>query len=98
MAENREFAKRVMDSGLIFIGPLPDTIHLMGSKTESRKRMMDAGVPVVPGARESVETVAAAEKLVEQLGGYPVLIKAAAGGGGKRNAHRSQISRTGACV
>lgn len=83
LAENREFAKRVMDSGLIFIGPLPDTIHLMGSKTESRKRMMDAGVPVVPGARESVETVAEAEKLVEQLGGYPVLIKAAAGGGGK---------------
>ncbi len=83
LAENANFAQQVADNGLIFIGPLPDTISLMGSKTESRKAMMNAGVPVVPGAKGSIETVDDAKKIVEQLGGYPILIKAAAGGGGK---------------
>ncbi len=83
LAENPVFAQKVMDNGLIFIGPLPDTIALMGSKTESRKAMMDAGVPVVPGAREAIKTEQEADELIKTLGGYPVLIKAAAGGGGK---------------
>ncbi len=83
LAENAAFAQKTLDAGFIFIGPLPETIRLMGSKTESRKTMMAAGVPVVPGARESLETPEAAAQLVEQFGGYPILIKAAAGGGGK---------------
>ncbi|MCB0313385.1 MAG: acetyl-CoA carboxylase biotin carboxylase subunit, partial [Calditrichaeota bacterium] len=83
LAENARFARAVLDAGLIFIGPNPDTISLMGSKTESRKTMMDAGVPVVPGARDALETVEDARAMADQMGGYPVLIKAAAGGGGK---------------
>ncbi len=82
-AENADFAQRVQDSGLIFIGPSPQTIRLMGSKTAARKAMMEAGVPVVPGAREAVASAEEAQKVIEQLGGFPVLIKAAAGGGGK---------------
>lgn len=82
-AENADFAQRVEDSGLIFIGPSPQTIRLMGSKTEARKTMMDAGVPVVPGAREALASVEEAQQVIEYLGGFPVLIKAAAGGGGK---------------
>lgn len=82
-AENAGFAQQVLDNGLIFIGPLPDTIRLMGSKTESRKTMMEAGVPVVPGAQEAIRSPEEAKEIAAQLGGYPVLIKAAAGGGGK---------------
>lgn len=82
-AENADFAQRVHDSGLIFVGPSPQTIRLMGSKTAARKSMMDAGVPVVPGAREAVASVEEAQKVIEQLGGFPILVKAAAGGGGK---------------
>ena len=91
LAENAEFAQRVMANDLIFIGPSPATIRLMGSKTASRKTMMDAGVPVVPGAREAILSPKEAVELVEQLGGYPVLIKAAAGGGGKgmRTVHKA---------
>jgi acetyl-CoA carboxylase biotin carboxylase subunit len=82
-AENAGFAQKVLDDGLIFIGPLPETIRLMGSKTESRKSMMEAGVPVVPGTMEAINSVEEAKDIVDQLGGYPILIKAAAGGGGK---------------
>ena len=83
LAENAPFAQAVLDSGLIFIGPLPETISLMGSKTECRKAMMKAGVPVVPGAKGAIDTIESAKEIVKQLGGYPILIKAAAGGGGK---------------
>lgn len=82
-AENADFAQRVQDRGLIFIGPPPQTIRLMGSKTAARQTMMDAGVPVVPGTREAVASAEEAQRVIEQLGGFPVLIKAAAGGGGK---------------
>ncbi|NIS38146.1 acetyl-CoA carboxylase biotin carboxylase subunit, partial [Candidatus Saccharibacteria bacterium] len=83
LAENSHFARKVADNGLIFIGPLPETIRLMGNKTESRQAMIDAGVPVVPGTKKSIETVDEVHKIIDDLGGYPILIKAAAGGGGK---------------
>jgi acetyl-CoA carboxylase biotin carboxylase subunit len=83
LAENADFAQRVQDKGVIFIGPNPDTIRLMGSKTEARSSMTKAGVPVVPGSTEFIQSASQAEKIVENLGGYPIMLKAAAGGGGK---------------
>lgn len=83
LAENADFAQQVQEKGIIFIGPNPDTILLMGSKTEARSAMMNAGVPVVPGSKEFIQTAAQAEKIVGDLGGYPIMIKAASGGGGK---------------
>jgi len=83
LAENAEFAQQVQQKGIIFIGPNPDTIRLMGSKTEARSSMMNAGVPVVPGSKEFIQSAKQAEKIVEDLGGYPIMIKAASGGGGK---------------
>jgi len=82
LAENADFARACRDAGIIFIGPSPESIDAMGSKTESRQRMQAAGVPVVPGTaaplRDPVEARTEAKRL-----GYPVLLKAAAGGGGK---------------
>ncbi len=82
LAERAHFAKAVSDAGLIFVGPDAGTIDAMGDKTAARRRMKDAGVPIVPGlvdaVRDSAEAAAAAEEI-----GYPVLLKAAAGGGGK---------------
>ncbi|NOX35963.1 MAG: acetyl-CoA carboxylase biotin carboxylase subunit [Calditrichaeota bacterium] len=83
LAENPHFARKVAEAGLIFIGPRPDTIRLMGSKTESRKIMQQAGVPVVPGTTRPIKDVAEAEAIIDSIGGYPVMLKAAAGGGGK---------------
>ncbi len=85
LAENAQFAAACRDAGLTFIGPTPEAIALMGSKTEARRAATAAGVPVVPGterpfaADASEEAIAAA---AERLG-YPLLIKAVAGGGGK---------------
>ncbi|HFB67543.1 MAG TPA: acetyl-CoA carboxylase biotin carboxylase subunit [Calditrichae bacterium] len=83
LAENPTFARKVMEAGLIFIGPLPETIEAMGSKTESRRIMTEAGVPVVPGTWQALEDLAQARQVVAEIGGYPVMLKAAAGGGGK---------------
>ncbi len=83
LAENAGFATAVSEAGLIFIGPNPDTIALMGSKTESRKAMIAANVPVVPGTKDALASPEDARKAVDAINGYPVLIKAAAGGGGK---------------
>ncbi len=81
LAENASFARAVQEAGLVFIGPPPRAIALMGDKAEARKRMRQAGVPVVPG----VSRVAGDDDLARAAGqiGYPVLLKAAAGGGGK---------------
>jgi acetyl-CoA carboxylase biotin carboxylase subunit len=81
LSENASFAAAVSTSGLTFIGPSADSIRLMGDKAESKSRMKAAGVPTVPGV-EGLETSAEFENAVEELG-YPVLVKAAAGGGGK---------------
>ncbi|KQS03900.1 methylcrotonoyl-CoA carboxylase [Sphingomonas sp. Leaf357] len=82
LSENADFAQSVIDAGLIWVGPNPDSIRAMGLKDAAKQRMIAAGVPVTPGylgADQSPERLAAeAEKV-----GYPVLIKAVAGGGGK---------------
>ncbi len=82
LAENAEFAHGVEQAGLTFIGPPAAAIAEMGDKTVARRRMTDAGVPVVPGSTEPLATGALALEAAE-LAGFPVLLKAAAGGGGK---------------
>jgi len=83
LSENADFAERVEKSGFVFIGPRPDTIRLMGDKVSAKNTMIKAGVPVVPGSEGALpeqpqEIVKIARKV-----GYPVIIKAAGGGGGR---------------
>ena len=82
LAENADFASRVEKAGLVFIGPPAAAILEMGDKTVARRRMTAAGVPVVPGSHTPHSSVAEALEAAERAG-YPVLLKAAAGGGGK---------------
>jgi acetyl-CoA carboxylase biotin carboxylase subunit len=82
LAENAGFARACRDAGIIFIGPSPESIEAMGSKTESRQRMKAAGVPVVPGLTEAVKSVDEIEAFAREAG-FPIMIKASAGGGGK---------------
>jgi acetyl-CoA carboxylase, biotin carboxylase subunit len=82
LAENAEFARAVSSAGLTFIGPGPDAMEVMGSKTSARRAAVEAGVPVVPGTTESLQSYEAARATAVQFG-YPVMLKAAAGGGGK---------------
>jgi len=82
LAENAEFAERVQAAGLDWVGPPPRAIRVMGSKTESRKLVHEAGVAVVPGMTEPLASLAELEAFVDQHG-LPVLLKAVAGGGGK---------------
>jgi acetyl-CoA carboxylase biotin carboxylase subunit len=91
LAERARFAAMVEEAGLVFIGPPSSAIAAMGDKTEARRRMTAAGVPVVPGATALVTGPDAALALAEELG-YPVLVKAAAGGGGRgmRVVHRPE--------
>lgn len=81
LSENEQFARNVMDAGITFIGPSPDVIGLMGDKVEARKKMEEAGVPILPGSSEGVKTLEEAKVLAEQIG-YPVMLKASGGGGG----------------
>src|ERR1700754_3956735 len=83
LAENAAFARRLEDAGITFTGPPASAIEAMGSKTRARELMQGAGVPIVPGTTDPVETVEDAEKIAEDIG-YPVAVKAAGGGGGKR--------------
>jgi acetyl-CoA carboxylase biotin carboxylase subunit len=82
LAENAEFARACIDAGLLFIGPSPESIDAMGSKTESRQRMKAAGVPVVPGLTEPVKSFDEIAAFAKESG-FPIMIKASAGGGGK---------------
>jgi acetyl-CoA/propionyl-CoA/long-chain acyl-CoA carboxylase, biotin carboxylase, biotin carboxyl carrier protein len=82
LAENAGFAQAVEDAGLVWIGPPPAAIELMGSKTAARTAMQNAGVPIIPGTTDPVASVEELLALGEEIG-YPLLIKAAAGGGGK---------------
>lgn len=81
LSENAEFARRCEEAGLTFIGPTPEVISKMGSKIESRKAMEEAGVPVVPGITYSLADAEEAVEVAESIG-YPVMLKASAGGGG----------------
>ena len=82
LSENARFAELCEKCNITFIGPSADIINRMGNKSEARKTMMDAGVPVVPGGKEAVHEVEEARLVAEKLG-YPVMIKASSGGGGK---------------
>jgi len=81
LSENAEFAKRCTEAGLVFIGPSADVIASMGSKLEARKTMKAAGVPIVEGVETPVKDVAEAIEIASRLG-YPIMLKASAGGGG----------------
>jgi acetyl-CoA/propionyl-CoA carboxylase, biotin carboxylase, biotin carboxyl carrier protein len=83
LAENAPFAAACEAAGIVFIGPPASAIEAMGSKTEARKLMQAAGVPIVPGTTEPVATVADALRIAKEEVGYPVAVKAAGGGGGK---------------
>jgi len=82
LAENAEFAQICAESNLVFIGPTSEQIRQMGDKSEARRLMAEAGVPVVPGTEGAIEDERKARRTAEEIG-FPVLVKAAAGGGGK---------------
>lgn len=82
LAENADFAQAVADAGLTFIGPTPAAMRVMGSKTSARRAAIEAGVPIVPGTVEALRSLSEAERTAQQFG-YPVMLKASAGGGGK---------------
>ncbi len=82
LSENPAFASACRNAGIKFIGPPPEAIELMGSKTRARQQMEKAGVPFVPGTSHGLESLAQASAVAAKLG-YPVMLKAAAGGGGK---------------
>jgi acetyl-CoA carboxylase, biotin carboxylase subunit len=81
LSENPTFARRCEEEGIVFIGPKADVIARMGSKIESRKTMIEAGVPVVPGISFPLADVEEAAKTAQEIG-YPIMLKASAGGGG----------------
>ncbi|MBK9366017.1 MAG: acetyl-CoA carboxylase biotin carboxylase subunit [Deltaproteobacteria bacterium] len=82
LSENANFARQVIAAGLVWVGPPPDAIDAMGSKTGSRQLMKAAGVPVVPGTVEPLHDEEELARIAEEIG-YPVMLKASAGGGGK---------------
>jgi acetyl-CoA/propionyl-CoA carboxylase biotin carboxyl carrier protein len=82
LAENAGFARAVEEAGLAWIGPPPEAIELMGSKTAARRAMREAGVPIVPGTTDPVTDAEEVARLADEIG-YPLILKAAAGGGGK---------------
>jgi acetyl-CoA/propionyl-CoA carboxylase biotin carboxyl carrier protein len=83
LAENAPFAQACEQAGVVFIGPPASAIEAMGSKTRARELMQAAGVPIVPGTTQPVETVADALRIAKDEVGFPVAVKAAGGGGGK---------------
>ena len=82
LSENADFAQAVIDGGLVFIGPSPEVIRSMGGKIAARERMRAAGVRVVPGGRAAIRSLDEARREAEDFG-YPVIVKASAGGGGR---------------
>ena len=90
LSENAKFAEMCRQCNMTFIGPSPELIHRMGNKSEARKTMIKAKVPVIPGTKEPVYDVRTGRKMADEIG-YPVMIKASSGGGGKgmRIAHNA---------
>ncbi|MFN4082710.1 MAG: acetyl-CoA carboxylase biotin carboxylase subunit [Bacteroidia bacterium] len=82
LSENAHFAKRVKEAGLIFIGPSAESMEIMGSKISAKQAVSKYNVPLVPGLQEAIKDINEARQVAEKIG-YPVLIKASAGGGGK---------------
>jgi len=82
LSENAEFARQVNELGLVFIGPSPEAIHALGDKTAARDLAIKANVPISPGSNGAVENPDEIKEIADRIG-YPVLLKAAAGGGGK---------------
>ena len=95
LSESATFAEACADAGVKFIGPTPASMEMMGSKTRARQEMEKAGVPLVPGTSRGLESPEEAERVAERIG-YPVMLKAAAGGGGKgmRLAHTREELRS----
>ena len=81
LAENHSFAKRVKEENLVFIGPTWEALHALGSKLESKKMMKEAGVPILPSSPGGITSIEEGQKIAEEIG-YPVILKASAGGGG----------------
>jgi acetyl-CoA carboxylase biotin carboxylase subunit len=82
LAENAKFSQICQDHGIKFIGPTPDMINKMGDKITAKETMIKAGVPVVPGGEGLLGSIDEAKRLAKDVG-YPVILKATAGGGGK---------------
>ncbi|MDX5436743.1 MAG: ATP-grasp domain-containing protein, partial [Pontibacter sp.] len=82
LSENASFAKAVEEAGLIFIGPSPEAIDLMGSKLAAKAAVAKYHIPMVPGTEHAITDVEEAKKIAQEVG-FPILIKASAGGGGK---------------
>jgi len=91
LAENARFAEICESSGIAFIGPPPHIIRLMGDKNRARQAMKKAGLPIIPGSDETIDDLGEAKKIAQKIG-FPVIVKAAAGGGGKG----MRIARTAA--
>ena len=83
LSENADFAERVEKSGFVFIGPRPESIRLMGDKVSAKRAMIEAGVPVVPGSEGALPDDPVETQRIAREVGYPVIIKAAGGGGGR---------------
>ncbi|MFC1478281.1 acetyl-CoA carboxylase biotin carboxylase subunit [Candidatus Margulisiibacteriota bacterium] len=83
LAENAHFAEVCEEHGIVFIGPPADVIRKMGDKAIAKNTMREARVPVIPGSKGTVETGADLSKMVKRTGGYPLIVKASAGGGGR---------------
>jgi len=82
LSENAEFARKVKEAGIVFIGPSPEAMDLMGDKLSAKQAVKSYNVPLVPGIDEAISDATEAKKIAKEIG-YPVLIKASAGGGGK---------------
>ena len=82
LSEHADFARRCQEEGIIFIGPAAETMEAMGDKIAARKRMIAAGVPVVPGTEQPLQSAEEAVRICNEIG-YPVMLKASMGGGGK---------------
>jgi propionyl-CoA carboxylase alpha chain len=82
LSENADFARKVEDAGIAFIGPGPEAMRIMGSKLAAKECVKGYNIPMVPGIDEAIEDVGVAKEIAQKVG-YPVLIKASAGGGGK---------------